>query len=104
MKLVLHDWGDEESVAILKKCKEAIDGSKGKGGKVIVIDMVMEDQSIEKDSTETKLCCDMLMMSLFSVAKERSIKEWNKLFLEAGFSRYKITSILGLRSLIELYP
>ncbi|GAY55607.1 hypothetical protein CUMW_165480 [Citrus unshiu] len=104
LKWVLHNWGDEESVKILKKCKEAIDGSKDKGGKVIVIDMVIEDQSIDKDSTETQLCSDMLMMSLFSVAKERSIKEWKKLFLEAGFSHYNVNSTLGLRSLIELYP
>nr|BBO60591.1 O-methyltransferase [Citrus reticulata] len=104
LKWVLHNWGDKENVKILKKCKEAIDGSKDKGGKVIVIDMVIEDQSIDKDSTKTQLCSDMLMMSLFSVAKERSIKEWKKLFLEAGFSHYNVNSTLGLRSLIELYP
>ncbi|KAJ0111026.1 hypothetical protein Patl1_02360 [Pistacia atlantica] len=78
--------------------------AKKKGGKVIIIELAigMEDQS--EESTETQLCFDMLMMSVFNTGKERSVKEWKKLFLEAGFTRYKITPILGLRSLIELYP
>ncbi|KAJ0017299.1 hypothetical protein Pint_10502 [Pistacia integerrima] len=36
--------------------------------------------------------------------KERNEKEWERLFLEAGFSHYKITPMFGLRSLIEVYP
>ncbi|CBI21918.3 unnamed protein product, partial [Vitis vinifera] len=36
--------------------------------------------------------------------KERNEKEWEKLFLAAGFTHYKITPALGLRSLIEVYP
>ncbi|KAF8663162.1 hypothetical protein HU200_055763 [Digitaria exilis] len=35
---------------------------------------------------------------------ERDENEWKKIFLEAGFSDYKITSVLGLRSIIEVYP
>ena len=36
--------------------------------------------------------------------RERNEKEWEKLFLEAGFSHYKINPIFGLRSLIEVFP
>lgn len=35
--------------------------------------------------------------------KERDEKEWENLFLDAGFSGYKIISHLGLGSLIEIY-
>ena len=45
----------------------------------------------------------MVMMVLVK-GKERTEKEWAKLFLDAGFSDYKITPILGLRALIEVYP
>ncbi|KAG5627673.1 hypothetical protein H5410_012891 [Solanum commersonii] len=34
---------------------------------------------------------------------ERIEKEWEKLFIEAGFNEYKIFPVLGLRSLIEIY-
>jgi hypothetical protein len=43
-------------------------------------------------------------MMVVAAGKERSVKEWEKLFLEAGFSHYKITPLFGLRSLIEVYP
>ncbi|KAJ4723240.1 O-methyltransferase [Melia azedarach] len=102
LKWVLHDWNDEECVKILKKCKEAIT-SNGKVGKVIIIDMMRENKKGDDESIETQLFFDMLMMVLLN-GKERDEKEWAKLFQEAGFSDYKINPILGLRSLIEIYP
>ncbi|CAK8537930.1 unnamed protein product [Lathyrus sativus] len=99
LKWILHDWNDEECVKILKNCKDAI-VKNDKEGKVIIIDMVMEE---EKETIETQLLFDMVMMVFFS-GKERTKKEWAKLFSSAGFSDYKITPVLGLRSVIEIYP
>ena len=87
---------------ILKKCKEAIP-KKDEGGKLIIIDMIIENNEVNKESTETQLYFDMLMMVATS-GKERNQMEWEKLFLAAGFSDYKITPLFGLRSLIEVYP
>ncbi|KAF7833946.1 putative O-methyltransferase 3 [Senna tora] len=104
LKWILHDWNDEECVKILKKCKEGVT-SKGKEGKVIIIDMMMENEKadIDDESVETQLFFDMLMMVLVT-GKERNEKEWAKLIFSAGFSDYKITPVLGLRSLIEVFP
>ncbi|KAJ4965094.1 hypothetical protein NE237_016943 [Protea cynaroides] len=105
LKWILHDWNDEQCIKILKGCKEAI-SSRDEGGKikkVIIIDMLVDDRKAEHKSTETQLLFDMLMMTL-QTGRERTEKEWEKLFLESGFSHYKITVILGLRSLIEVYP
>ncbi|KAI5338161.1 hypothetical protein L3X38_017432 [Prunus dulcis] len=101
---ILHDWSDEESVKILKKSREAI-LSKNEGGKVIILDINVsaDNTKMDKKSIETQLMWDMLMMVDLS-GKERSEAEWEKLFLTAGFSHYKITHTLGLRSLIEVYP
>ena len=87
---------------ILKRCREAIP-SKENGGKVIIIDMIMMKNQGDYKSTETQLFFDMTMM-IFAPGRERDENEWEKLFLDAGFSHYKITPILGLRSLIEVYP
>ncbi|KAI9377668.1 hypothetical protein POPTR_019G093200v4 [Populus trichocarpa] len=100
-KWILHDWNDEECVKILKKCKEAIKDREG--GKVMIIDMMMENQKGEDESIETQIFFDMLMMILVT-GQERNEKEWAKLFSDAGFSNYKITPILGLRSIIEVFP
>ncbi|RZB69914.1 probable O-methyltransferase 3 [Glycine soja] len=102
LKWILHDWNDKECVDILKKCKEAIT-RKGKEGKVIIIDMVVENEKRDDESVETQLFFDMLMMVLVT-GKERSKKEWAKLISSAGYNNYKITPVLGLRSLIEIYP
>lgn len=99
---ILHDWSDEESVRILKKCKESIP-SKEKGGKVIIIDMLVDNKIKDDESIETQIFFDMLMMILVT-GRERTEKDWAKLFFEAGFSDYKIIPILELRSIIEVYP
>ncbi|KAL9316457.1 hypothetical protein ACSQ67_017458 [Phaseolus vulgaris] len=102
LKWILHDWSDEECVKILKKCKEAI-SRKGKEGKVIIIDMVVDKEMKDDESFETQLLFDILMMVLVT-GKERNKKEWVKLFSSAGFNNYKITPFVGSRSLIEIYP
>ncbi|KAF3444053.1 hypothetical protein FNV43_RR13743 [Rhamnella rubrinervis] len=103
LKWILHDWKDEECVTILKHCREAIP-SKEEGGKLIIIEMIIEDSNIDKERTETQLCWDMMMMAGGGGGgQERNKMAWEKLFLAAGFGDYKITH-LGLRSLIEVYP
>lgn len=102
LKCVLHDWMDEDCVKILRKCRESIP-SREKGGKVIIIDTVLEDPKQSNEFVQAQHYMDMLMMVLCA-AKERTEKEWEKLFSEAGYAEYKIIPALGLRSLIEIYP
>ncbi|XP_059440047.1 trans-resveratrol di-O-methyltransferase-like [Corylus avellana] len=101
-KWILHDWSDEECVNILKRGKEAIT-SKGKGGKVIIIDVVINEDKDEDDITKTKLFFDTLMMVVTN-GKERDKNEWEKLFFDAGFTRYNIVASYGMKSVIELHP
>ncbi|KAE8670648.1 8-hydroxyquercetin 8-O-methyltransferase [Hibiscus syriacus] len=119
LKWILHDWNDDECLKILKRCKEAITNQDNFTSitnqdrqvmikkKVIIIDMVlMEDNGVNDEirkSIETQLLFDMLMMTLLT-GRERQEEEWSKLLSAAGFNDYKITPILGLRSLIEVYP
>ncbi|KAG9148344.1 hypothetical protein Leryth_012295 [Lithospermum erythrorhizon] len=95
LKWILHDWNDDKCVEILKRCKEALTSK----GKVIIIDMVV-DQETKLDEVETQLFYDMHLMMLNN-GKERNEKEWAKLFFDAGFTYYKITHKLGVRSMIE---
>uniref|UniRef100_A0A7N0V2Q8 Uncharacterized protein n=1 Tax=Kalanchoe fedtschenkoi TaxID=63787 RepID=A0A7N0V2Q8_KALFE len=108
LKWILHDWSDEECIKILVKCKEAILKSGKRGGKVIIIDMVVNGSNLSKqgdmEAAETQLFFDMLMMALTSGGKEREEEEWAELFKKSGFNTYKITPVIGLRSLIEVFP
>jgi hypothetical protein len=51
---------------------------------------------------ETQILFDLFMM--FINGAERDELEWKKIILEAGFSSYKIIPVLGVRSIIEVYP
>uniref|UniRef100_A0A0E0QEU8 O-methyltransferase C-terminal domain-containing protein n=1 Tax=Oryza rufipogon TaxID=4529 RepID=A0A0E0QEU8_ORYRU len=99
LKLVLHDWSDEDCVRILSRCREAI--SNREGGKVIIIDTVIGSQS--QQIYEAQLFLDLCMMTV-TTGKEREEKEWHMIFLKAGFTQYKILPILGIKSLIEVNP
>ena len=86
------------------KAMQGSNSEQEKGGKVIIIDVVMiKDQGDHFKSRETQLFCDIALMVLFT-GRERKEREWEKLFFDAGFSHYKITPMFGLRSLIEVYP
>ncbi|KAM7270984.1 hypothetical protein ACFE04_030198 [Oxalis oulophora] len=106
LKWILHDWSDEECIQILSRCKDAITRNNGIVGKVIIIDAVVGFKNGCEEiegSLEAQVLFDMEMLALLT-GKERSEKEWEKLFLSAGFYHYKIYPILGARSLIEVYP
>lgn len=104
LQSVLHDWSDDHCIKILRRCKESIPG-KDEGGKVIIIDMVVE---INKDSvndySNSQLFFDIMLMNMTIGGKERTEEEWKWLFKSAGFDEYKIFTILGPRSVIEVYP
>ncbi|KZV55220.1 trans-resveratrol di-O-methyltransferase [Dorcoceras hygrometricum] len=103
LKWLLHDWDDEACIKVLKNCREVIPAGKEKGGKVIIIDIVLGYNNENDMVKEDQLLWDIAMM-VYLNGKERSEKEWKQLFLDAGFSSYNITPILGVRSIIEVYP
>jgi hypothetical protein len=98
---VLHDWGDADCIKILKNCKKAIP-SRDAGGKVIIVDMVVGGQSSNNKHKETQVLFDLFIMTINGA--ERDEHEWKKIISEAGFSDYKIIPVLGVRSIIEVYP
>lgn len=99
LKWILHGWGDEECVRLLRRCREAVPA----GGRVIVMDLVVGSSPGDARAMETQLLWDVMMMGVVG-SPERDEREWRKIFDDAGFSGYKILSILGIRSVIEVYP
>ncbi|CAI0401438.1 unnamed protein product [Linum tenue] len=96
---------DEKCLEILKCCREAVSQDDKKKGKVIVIDMVMGHKAVleNHELCQVQYCFDLLMLVHFN-GKERNEKEWQSLFMAAGFSDYKIIRSLGPKCLIEAYP
>ncbi|KAL1557997.1 acetylserotonin O-methyltransferase-like [Salvia divinorum] len=96
---VLHDWNDEECIAILRKCKEAIKG------KVMIVEAVIgKDEEEDGDKySDVRLALDMVMLAHTS-GKERTLKEWEYVVKEAGFSRFTVKNIKAIPAVIEAYP
>ncbi|XP_012699936.1 O-methyltransferase ZRP4-like [Setaria italica] len=98
---VLHDWGDAECVKILKTCRKAIP-PREEGGKVIILDMVVGAGSSDLQHKETQVLFDLFIMFVNGI--ERNEQGWKKIIFDAGFSDYKIIPVLGVRSIVEVYP
>nr|AAU20768.1 3'-hydroxy-N-methyl-(S)-coclaurine 4'-O-methyltransferase [Thalictrum flavum subsp. glaucum] len=99
LKLILHDWNDEDSIKILKQCRKAVPKD---GGKVIIVDVALdEDSDHELSSTRLILDIDMLVNT---GGKERTKEDWEKLVKCAGFSGCKIRHIAAIQSVIEVFP
>ncbi|XP_059075048.1 (R,S)-reticuline 7-O-methyltransferase-like [Cryptomeria japonica] len=100
MKWVLHDWGDEDCVKILKQCRKAIPET----GKVIILDAVLN--ATEKTALDPSMgfVFDLAMLAHTVAGKERSEEEWKNLLKEAGFPRFNVITIPALQSVIEAFP
>ncbi|KAI4317492.1 hypothetical protein L6164_025357 [Bauhinia variegata] len=99
---ILHAWGDKESIKILRKCREAI---PKENGRVIIVDAVIDEFGNNEDRfKDVKLMIDMVMMAQTTTGKERTLKEWDYVIKEAGFSRYTVKSIHAMQSVIMVFP
>lgn len=98
---VLHDWDDEECIKILKNCKEAI---PEKTGKVIIVEVVIDENEEISKLSDIRLMMDMIMMAHTIKGKERTNKEWANVLQKAGFSRYTITPTSTIQSVIQAFP
>ncbi|XP_038888695.1 acetylserotonin O-methyltransferase-like [Benincasa hispida] len=94
---VLHDWDDETCIKILKNCRDAI---PEKTGKVIIVEAVIEEKE-ENNLSDVGLMLDMVMMAHTNNGKERTAKEWGYVLHQAGFTRYTITHIPVVQSVIQ---
>ncbi|QHO10189.1 isoflavone 7-O-methyltransferase isoform X1 [Arachis hypogaea] len=102
LKLVLHNWSDDNCIKILKNCKDAVKvSSKDKKGKIIILETVINEEQDEPEITRLKFLMSINMQIIHG--KERTKEEWKNIFYEAGLYNYKIFPFTGYLSLIEIY-
>jgi cyclopropane fatty-acyl-phospholipid synthase-like methyltransferase len=86
LKWIIHDWNDEQSVAILKNCHRALP----ENGKLILVEAVVPETSEPHFSKFIDL--NMLIMT---GGRERTAAEFRKLYEDSGF---KLTQIVPTES------
>jgi hypothetical protein len=91
---ILHDWGDEEGIEILKNLKPAL---KPGYSRVLLNEIVLS----EENPTIAATSMDMMMLAHFAV-RERTEVEWNVILHKAGLKLLNIYNYPGVaESLIE---
>lgn len=76
LRHIIHDWSDEQSIAILKNCTNAM----GKDSKIIIIEMLLQ----EGNNPSIAKYRDLTMLVTMRGGKERYIEEFKNLFNSAG--------------------
>jgi hypothetical protein len=92
LKMILHDWNDEECVIILKNIRKAMNP----GARVAVIDCLMP----ETPRPHFGNAMDMAML-IWTTGKERKLSEFNALFDAAGLVLDRVTENPAGQSVVE---
>jgi hypothetical protein len=92
---VLHDWNDDQSTAILRKCREAIPAD----GRLLIIEAVLPDGNTPHHG---KLM-DLLMLTVTG-GVERGADQFASLLTRSGFRLAKIHATTTHQSVIEAVP
>ncbi|KAI3678716.1 hypothetical protein L6452_38019 [Arctium lappa] len=105
MKWILHDWGDEYCIKLLKNCWAAL----SEYGKVVVVEVIMPDPErqlispTDFASSQAAAGSDMIMLIANPGGRERTKKEFDALAKEAGFASSKIVCGVSTFSIMEFY-
>jgi hypothetical protein len=95
LKQVLHDWGDEDCVKILR----AIRGAIADRGRLAVIEYLLPDLGVNHPG----FAMDIHMMVL-SNGRERTLPEYEALLAAAGFRLDRVTGNPQGQSVAEFVP
>jgi hypothetical protein len=90
LKYVIHDWDDEQSVAILSNCCKAMHGAS----KILLIERVMPER-IEATPIHHRIAMADMNMLAMPGGQERTEQEYRNLFAAAGLSLERTTPLPG---------
>lgn len=96
MSHILHDWGDEDCVRILKSIRQSISAN----GRLLIVEMLIPPG----DTPHFGKLLDITMMAIFSGGRERTEAEYQHLLEIAGFQLTRIVPTAAPVSVIEASP
>jgi orsellinic acid C2-O-methyltransferase len=98
LKGVIHDWEDEEAIAILRTCRAAMP----KGARLLLIERILPEQINQDDaSTRAKFIADINMF-LNPGGRERTEAEFRDLLAQAGLCLTGIVKMPAPQAVMEI--
>jgi hypothetical protein len=92
---VLHDWADEQCVAILNAIRRAAPGS----ATVLVVEDLMPEEHADPGASTL----DIIMLTVTG-GRERTVDQLSKLFDAAGFGFARVTGTRSSIHIVEARP
>jgi hypothetical protein len=92
---VLHDWSDEQALAILRNCRAAV----GKDGRLLIVEAVLPPG----DTPHPGKLIDLLMLTVTG-GLERTADEYGHLLEAAGFKLTRVVPTAIPQSVVEAVP
>jgi len=92
---ILHDWNDDQCIAILGHCRKAMNP----GGRLLIVEMVLP----HGDAPHPGKILDMVMLVLVG-GQERTEDEYARLLEKAGFRLSRIVGTQSPVSVVEAVP
>ena len=95
LRHILHDWGDDECVQILSRCRSAMSDDT----KLLVMEEVIPDGNVPSRAKWLDVC----FLACWT-GKERTKNEYAQLYAEAGFELSQIIETESPLSIVEGVP
>ncbi|KAF7843740.1 caffeic acid 3-O-methyltransferase-like [Senna tora] len=100
LKWILHNWGDERCLKLLKNCHESLPDN----GKVIVVDALLPVVPDTSASVKSSTQFDVMMMTYIPAGgKERSEQEFIDLATSTGFTGVRFKCFVRNLCVMEFY-
>jgi SAM-dependent methyltransferase len=92
MMTVIHDWSDEDAVAIFKNIRAHAPA----GARLVLAEAIIDESA--KESFPIDLDIEMLV---FASGRERTESQWRSLLDQAGFRLVQAVPLAGITGLVE---
>jgi hypothetical protein len=96
LKHILHDWGDEQCLQILRHCRRAVPA----GGRLLIVESVIAPGN---DPGFGKLL-DLEMIAVTEGGRERTEAEFAALFAATGFRLARVVATQAPTAVVEARP
>jgi len=97
LKYVIHDWDDEQSITILRRCRAAA----GARARVLLVEQIVPERATAHGALEPVIRADINMLAVTG-GLERTLAEYDALCAAAGLERSGVATSRSGFSVIEL--
>ncbi|EIE23146.1 hypothetical protein COCSUDRAFT_66185 [Coccomyxa subellipsoidea C-169] len=98
MRLILHDWDDKDSIAILSSIRQAMGSAKAR---LLIVETTIGEEFA--DPLFQRALLDVHMMVALNGA-ERTVAQWKQMLGEAGFTFARHIPTRSVFSIVEALP